>query len=146
MKKIFLSVLIVLVSCNAQSHAKPDIKKDTFYKILGYLKSNQIDSIKKYVIVDDTSFFAYNVRCGNTIMKEQSEPNIDSIKLLDSTDVNGIEVYKYNLNFYKGDSSAGNIEMRFLNDTAIAQLFCHPPVNIVVDVDTNAILESLKKK
>jgi hypothetical protein len=146
MTKSLLSTLLAaaILGCSAQSSTKSDHKKELFCKMLGFIKNNQIDSTKKYIYIDDEAYFLFNFRGGNTIMNE-FKPDIDSIKVTDSISVNGIEVYTYNLNFYRNDSVLANIEMRFLSDKLLSQLFCHPEVKIVDAVDTNEILDLFRK-
>jgi PAS domain S-box-containing protein len=114
-----VSYLGAVVDVTALVTAKNDLeKKQTFIKILGFIKSNQIDSIKQYYPfgIDDTAGFNNRIQTANIIMgKSNSRIIMDSIFIADSSFVlsENKSFHDYCLRFYKGTACLGDIRMDF---------------------------------
>lgn len=152
MNKFWLYVTALMLACFACTTNKVvDIndleKKQTFIKIIGFIKTNQIDSIIKYYPYQpDSIYFNYTVRNAKLVIdKSNSTIVIDSIFIKDSSYVLDQNAYFYNyfLRFYKDSVYSGSIGMHFFDN--LNNIVSVISVDINAEMDTTGLLETIMK-
>ena len=122
-------------------------KKKTFIKIIGFIKTNQTDSLKKYYpykFEDDSVGFNNTILNTKMIINNSnSSISVDSIFIIDSSFVLSEKQYfhDYYLRFYKDTIYSGGIKMDFYrnmnNCVSVIQAY-----NIV---DIHSLVDSLNE-
>ncbi len=121
---VFAVLCLSCKSTPSNRHYSDDYKrKQTFIKIISFLKINQIDSVKSYVLnhVDnDSGYFDRQMSTANKIIMDSSPRFItaDSIKITDSSFITNSWLYNYSINFFdSGSKKVGSITLSFYNNT-----------------------------
>jgi hypothetical protein len=156
----YLLCLLILTSCSEKKAV--DIndleKKQTFIKILGFVKANRIDSVRKYYpyqYENDSAGFNNTMQNAKIMMDEcNSGIVMDSIFIIDSSYVLSENKYfhDYYLRFYKDTIYLGGIKMDFFgnmnNCVSVIQTDKHlnaAEMNDLVD-SLNATAEKILKE
>ncbi len=117
-------LILILTSCSEKKVVDiNDIeKKQTFIKILGFVKAHQIDSVRKYYpyqYEDDSAGFNNTMQNAKMMMNESNSGiMMDSIFIIDSSYVLSEKKYfhDYYLRFYKDTIYLGGIKMDFFGN------------------------------
>jgi len=139
--KLAICIVILIAinfSCKSEFHEKneqsPDaIRKETFMKVLKFLKERNRDSIRYYIInhIDnDTTLFNYSTRDAAELLKIGAQNLIvkDSIKLEDSIFDSREWTYQYEMQFYnRSKENIGYVNMSFYknNDRVVNMSSAH---------------------
>ncbi len=151
-KQLFYFLVLMLIGCSAKKSI--DIndfeKKQTFIKILGFIKTYQVDSIREYYpyqYENDSIGFLYTMANIDLLMNaSNSIISQDSIFIKDSSFVLSEKVYfhKYYLRFYKDRVCLGGVGMDFYDTLSKLVSVIQNDFN-VIPVDTAGFTEIMKK-
>lgn len=118
----FFCCLFILISCqNIKEPPNSTLeRKRKFIKVIGILKGDNMDSIKKYIVnalPADTINYIYGIKSAQRVINSSNNKQvIDSIVQTYSVFYGGDSLFTYRLNFYDSlNVFTGTVEMSFLS-------------------------------
>jgi hypothetical protein len=123
---ISFGVLIFCACENDQrlSETNHEIRKRSFSKVIEYLKSNKIDSVKYWLLdkgEDQQLYYQYRLNTARKVTSNDiNNSQIDSVRLIDSSNASGEWVYTYKMDFFDATRQlTGSISMPFIDGNNI---------------------------